>query len=94
MEYKKNEVAGNRPKPRPVKVNLPRSAHVVEILREPKKLKDSQQYRNVFIAPDRTVEERRSRLELVESLKRKRQDEPNMRHFIKVNKIVSSSGNT
>ena len=71
MEYKKNEVAGNRPKPRPVKVSHPSSAHVVEILREPKKLKDSEQYRNVFIAPDRTVEERRLRRELVESLKKK-----------------------
>ena len=91
MEYKKNEVAGNRPKPRPVKVNLPSSAHVVEILREPKKLKDSEQYRNVFIAPDRTVEDRRLRRELVEILKKKRQYEPNRRHFIKGNEIVTSS---
>ena len=57
-------------------------------------MKDSEQYKNVFIAPDRTVEEHRLRRELVESLKKKRQDEPNRRHFIKGDEIVSSSGNT
>ena len=88
-------MAGNRPKPRPVKVSLPSSTHFVQILREAKKFKDSEQYRNVFIAPDRTVEERRLRRELVESLQRKkRQDEPNRQHFIKANEIVSSSVNT
>ena len=47
---------------------------------------DSEQYRNVLIAPDRTVEERRLRRKLVESLQRKkRQDEPNRQHFIKAN---------
>ena len=89
----KKVVAGNRPKPHPVKVSLPSSTHV-QILREAKTLKDSEQYKNVFIAPDRTVEEHRLRRELVESLKKKRQDEPNQRHFIKGNEIVSSSGNT
>ena len=88
-----NEAAGNCPKPRPVKVSLPSSTHVVQILREAKRLMDSEQYKNVFIVPDRThVEEHKQTRELVESLKKKRQVEPIWRHFIKGNEIVSSSG--
>ena len=76
-------------KPRPIKVSVNSSAHVIHILRAAGKLKHSEQCRNVFIAPDRTLEERRCRRELVVLLNKKRQEEVDKRHFIRSGKVVT-----
>ena len=76
-------------KPRPIKVSVSSSAHVIQILRAARKLKNSEHYQHVFIAPDRTVEERKCRRELVALLNQKRQEETDKRHFIRNGKVVS-----
>ena len=78
-------------KPRPVKVSVSSSAHVIEILRAARKLKDSEQYQKVFVAPDRTLEERRSRREVVASLNKKRKEEPGKKHYIRGGKVITVS---
>ena len=77
--------------PRPVKVSLATSAHVVQILRAAKKLKNSEKFGSVFICPDRSPEERKMRHEAVMDLKRRLNDEPNKRHFIRGLKVVTVS---
>jgi len=77
-------------KPRPIKVSVGGSAHVFQILRMARKLKDSEQYNRVFLAPDRSVEERRIRRETVVDLRKKRQEEPGKVHFIRGGKVISS----
>ena len=78
-------------KPRPVKVSVGSSAHVFQILRAARNLKDSHNFEHVFLGPDRSVEERKIRRELVANLKMKRQDEPDKIHFIRGGKIVTSA---
>ena len=87
----KKESDSGRPVPRPVKVSVASSAHVFQILRAAKKLKDSEQFGNVFICPDRTVEERTTRREAVTSLKQKMKDEPGKRHIIRGGKVLTVS---
>ena len=76
---------------RPVKFTLSSSEHVVRILRNAKKLRDKDGYESVYICPDRPIEERAAYKKLVEELKRKRDQESNKVHYIRNNKIVSSS---
>ena len=78
-------------KPRPIKVSVRSSAHVLQILRVARNLKDSEKYKHVFISPDRSVEERRIRREVVANLKKRRQDEPDKNHFIRGGKVISSA---
>ena len=75
---------------RPIRVVL-RSREVVRtILGKSAQLKDSEDYREVYIAPDRTFEERSERRELVSKLKEKREQEPEKGWKIKGNSIVES----
>ena len=69
-------------KPRPVKVTVASSAHAFQIIRAARKLKDLSRYSQVFICPDRTDEERKSRREAVTLMKQKKKDEPNKIFFI------------
>ena len=74
---------------RPIKVTLASSAHVIQILRVARNLKESDSFKDVFIFPDRTLEERKKRQEAVTTLKKKLKDEPNKRHFIRGVKVVT-----
>ena len=76
-------------KPRPVKVSLASHAHVTEILRSARLLKNVERFKNVFISPDRTSEERKCRREAVTLLRKKLSEEPGKKHFIRNNKVVS-----
>ena len=75
--------------PRPVKVSVASSAHVFQILRAARKLKDSERYKKVFISPDRTPEERKIRREAVASLKKMSEEDPGKRHYIRAGKVVT-----
>ncbi len=79
----------NKGRPRPVKISLSSSAHVIHILRAAKNLKNSEHYKEVFICPDRTVEEQKARRDLVAKLKQKVKEEPDKRHFIRDGKILT-----
>ena len=76
--------------PRPVKVSVSNSTIATQILSRARNLRDSQQFKKVFISPDRTPEQRAVHRKLVEQLKTKKNDEPNKRHYIKEGKIYSA----
>ena len=62
---------------RPVRVVMRTRETARTILGKSARLKDSGEYGTVYIAPDRTLEERVERRELVTKLKEKRENEPN-----------------
>ena len=57
-------------------------------------LKDTEGNKRVFISPDRTVEERISRQELVNELKEKRAADPNKHYFIRKGEVMLLSERT
>ena len=78
---------------RPVKFSLRSSAHVAQVLRNARKLRTLEGYESVYICPDRSLEERRAYKKLVDELKEKRDSERDKVHFIRHNKVVSSTRN-
>ena len=75
--------------PRAVKVTLSSATTVQQILGKSRKLRDSQ-YNAVYLAPDRTAEQRAEHRQLVLQLKKKGNDEPGRRHYIKGGLIFST----
>ena len=75
---------------RPVKFTLRSSDMVKQILRKAKALRTKDGFSNVYISPDRTVEERRAFKKLWDELQEKRKVDPDKVHYIKNNKIVSA----
>ena len=74
---------------RPVKVSLSSSTIVQQILRKSRSLSSSANHKTVFLAPDRSAEDRAKQRTLVSELKRKKHDEPNKRHFLRGGTVVS-----
>lgn len=74
---------------RPVRVVMSSSFTAQRILGKSKNLRHIEQHKRVFLAPDRTVEERAQQKQLVQQLKRKAAEEPQKRHFIKSGEILS-----
>ena len=85
----KKQTEADSNKHRPVKVSLASSAHAIAILRSAKRLKSVERFKNVFISPDRTTEERKSRREAVALLRVKTQENPGKHFFIRNNKVLS-----
>ena len=85
----KKQTEADSNKRRPVKVSVASSAHAIAILRSAKRLKSVERFKNVFISPDRTTEERKSRREAVALLRKKTLDNPDKRFFIRNNKVLS-----
>ena len=77
--------------PRPIKVSLASSAHVFQLLRAARSLRHSESYKDVFVCPDRTVDERKARKEAVIELKKKLLDDPTNKHYIRGGKVVTVS---
>lgn len=73
---------------RPIKFSVKSCATVFQILRKAKRLKDIDGCKTIFIAPDRTLDERISRKKLVSELKEKRKSDPNSRYLIRKGEIV------
>ena len=76
---------------RPIRLRLKSSDMVHQLLTKAKMLKDIDGFKSVYISPDRTIEERASRRELVSQLKDKRLTDSKQRHFIRKGKIVSET---
>ena len=75
---------------RPVKVTVSSATIVNQILSKARNLKEVQQLKTVFICPDRSLEQRKVHRLLVTDLKRKKEEEPGKRFFIKGGKIQGS----
>ena len=74
---------------RPVKVSFSSSSIVQQILKKSSKLSGTERFKRVFLAPDRTAEERAQRKELVLELKRRAGIEKDKKLFIRGGKICS-----
>jgi hypothetical protein len=59
------------------------------ILIKARKLKTSEHYGKVYICPDLSEEQRTERRELVREQKRRAEENPNMRHFIRSGQVHS-----
>ena len=70
-------------KHRPLKVKLRRPDTVMEVLAGAKKMKGHKLLGSIFIAPDRSFEERAAHKVLVEEMKKRRGKEPGMYFYIK-----------
>ena len=69
-------------KTRPVKVSFGSKDDAQAIIRGAKNLRTCEKYQKVFIAPNRTSEERIKRRKLVQLLREKKSKEPEKHHFI------------
>ena len=78
-------------RPRPIKVSVSSAAHVFQVLKAAKRLKDSELYGSVYICPDRTKHERDIRREAVVTLREKTRTDPDKRHFIRNGKVITVS---
>ena len=79
---------------RPVRFSLNSSAHVIQVLKNARKLRNVDGYGSIYICPDRSPEERKAYKKLVEELKQKRDTECDKVHYISHNKIVSTPKNS
>ena len=76
-------------KVRPVKVILSSSTIAHQIRMKSRKLRSVDKHKNVFICPDRTLDQRDEHRQLVIDLKRKYSEEPSKQHFIKSGRVWS-----
>ena len=67
---------------RPVKISLRNSETVYQILLKAKNLRNSTAHRKVYLAPDRSPEERAKHRELVSEMKRLAREDPDMHYYI------------
>ena len=74
---------------RPVKVRLSSSLIVHQILDNSRKLRLSAKFKTVFLSPDRSIEERKVRKELITNMKAKALSEPDKKFYIKEGQIFS-----
>ena len=74
---------------RPVKVTLATSTTAHQILVKAKNLKQSQNFKSVYICPDRSPEDRAARRTLVLELKAAAEKQPKRKFYIKDGKVVS-----
>ena len=78
-----------RRSPRPIKVTLSSLTVVRQILLKARNLRLSEEFKSVFVVPDRSTEQRAQQKQLVVALKAKRVQEPNKKHFIKAGGVCS-----
>ena len=69
-------------KSRPVKISLRNSETVRQILLKAKNLRNSKVHRKVYVTPDRSPEERVKHRKLVEEMKQKASENPDMHYYI------------
>ena len=74
---------------RPIKVTLNNSEEVKRLLSISRKLKQSSGCKNLYIAPDRNLEERQAHKKLVVEMKKLINSQPDKYHYIKDNKVMS-----
>ena len=78
-------------KPRPIKVTLASSGTVENVLSNARKLSHSsdERIKKIFLAPDRSKEERLTHKKLVTEIKRLIDTEPLKHHFVRNGRIIS-----
>ena len=74
---------------RPVKVTLASATSVSQILTKTGRLKQTSQYKSVYVCPDRSPKERAARKQLVVDLKKAVVEKPHLYHCISGGKICS-----
>ena len=74
---------------RPVKAVFSNKSTVEVFLTRARNLKQSDQYKTVYISPDRSPEEREIHKKLIQQLKNKRDSDKENHHFIKDGKVCS-----
>ena len=72
---------------RPIKVKLESSLHVESILKNAHKLKTNNDFKTVFLAPDRTPEQRAAHSKLVIQMKEMIKNDSSKHYFIKDDKV-------
>lgn len=85
-----NKRSGLNNQHRPIKVTLASSVSVDAMLQRRHLLRKDPRYNSVYLAPDRTPEERREYKDLVDALKAKISKEPESYHHIRDRQILSS----
>ena len=78
-------------KNRPVKVRLASREEAQNTISSAKTLKNSEKFRKEFIAPDRSPAERAERRKLVQLLREKKKNEPEMHHYISRGEVFSTN---
>ena len=79
---------------KPIRVRLSDSDQVRQLLIKKLKLRSVEGYEHVYLSPDRTVEQRATHKKLVDEMKRKRVSEPDKKHYIRNNLVVTVSSGT
>ena len=72
---------------RPLKVKITDAGAARQLLSKAKGLKSIEKYKNIYIAPDRTKEERIARKKLVDEMKKLIKNEPGKRYYIKNDQV-------
>ena len=73
---------------RPIKFSVQSSSTVYQILRSAKLLKEIEDFKNIYLCPDRTIEERTNRRKLVAQIKQYRLADLNKRYCIRKGEIT------
>ena len=75
---------------RPIKVRLKRQGAVGDVLRNAKKLKEDEKLASIFISPDRSEEERLAHKQLIDEMKRMRNEDSTKYFFIRRGAVCST----
>ena len=80
-------VGSNSSRPRPIKVELRSSEEVQKVLRNSYKLNEERAYKHLYVAPDRTREERLAHSKLVKQMKELISSDSSKHYFIRNGKV-------
>ena len=75
---------------RPIKVRLKRQGAVRDVLRNAKKLKEAEKLASIFISPDRSEEERLAHKQLIDEMRRMRNEDSTKYFFIRRGAVCST----
>ena len=89
MELSRVGKSDNSSGPRPIKVCLSSAVNKALVLRQARKLRDCEKFKNVFVRPDRSPDERAEHKLLVEELKQKKVADPSKYFYIKGGKVCT-----
>ena len=79
--------------PRPIKLTVASAISARQIRLKAKNLRNVDKFRSVYIAPDRSLEERVSQKQLVVDLKKRVSDQPGLYHYIRGGKVCTAEKN-
>ena len=79
--------------PRPIKLTVASAISARQIRLKAKNLRHVDKFRSVYIAPDRSLEERVSQKQLVVDLKKRVSDQPGLYHYIRGGKVCTAEKN-